>query len=175
MQLQPHCRPQGEASRLSSPLLASVSVWQHLLASFEPVTGKKNRLMDQVKIVIQCAPALRGRVAGPKRSIGIGTLASFRLMARPRPGRRLLSLALLVLQIQSFQLPAPQLHAAAAQSSRRPHGAGSRRPPAAIPASAGRRRRTPCAPLRAAATTPPRPAPVYAPCGPTHAVWLPAA
>ena len=71
-------------------------------------------------------------------------------MARPRPGRRLLSLALLVLQIQSFQLPAPKLHAAAAQSSRRPHGAGSRRPPAAIPASAGRRRRTPCAPLSAA-------------------------
>ena len=58
--------------------------------------------------------------------------------------------ATLLLQIQSFQLPAPKLHAAAAQSSRRPHGAGSRRPPAAIPASAGRRRRTPCAPLRAA-------------------------
>ena len=35
-------------------------------------------------------------------------------MARPRPGRRLLSLASLVLQIQSFQLPAPKLHAAAA-------------------------------------------------------------
>jgi hypothetical protein len=78
-------------------------------------------------------------------------------MARPRPGRRLLSLALLVLQIQSFQLPAPKLHAAAAQTSRRPHGAASRRPPAAGTASgfalgpaAGRRRRTPCAPLSAA-------------------------
>ena len=72
-------------------------------------------------------PALRGRVAAPKRSIGIWTLRSFRLMARPRPGRRLLSLPLLVLQIQSFQLPNPKLHAAAAQSSRRPHGAGNRR------------------------------------------------
>ena len=78
-------------------------------------------------------------------------------MARRRHARRALSLALLVLQIQSFQLPAPKLHAAEAQRSRRHDGAGSRRPPAAGTASgfalgpaAGRRRRTRCEPLSAA-------------------------
>ena len=69
-------------------------------------------------------------------------------MARRRHARRALSLALLVLQIQSFQLQTANLgrvRAAAAHTSRRPHGVG----PAAGPA-AGRRRRTRCEPLSAA-------------------------
>ena len=71
-------------------------------------------------------------------------------MAWRRLPRRALSLALLVLQIQSFQLPAPKLLAAAAHRSRRHDGAGGRRPPVAGPALSGRRRRTPCEPLSAA-------------------------